>query len=212
MNTIGEILNKYSDIRVRHKKLLNILDDLDKNSTNIDLSLSINGEVVNLNHLAGNDKKAILEMSKVFGLFIGDISKLEDEMNTIISQLELKGEHKCLCNNHCDSNGEEERDTTSDTASLISKLIDEIEVGEIVNPMEVLQYLETAFGIKEDLSNVNRVLAEKMGEGELKTVYFLKCYKCEGGYETHLDKLPKIITCPDCSQEIINVEIQYKKV
>lgn len=216
--TVKTMLDRYSDIKVSHKNLTQIIN----NFQDVDLSLSINGEIINLNHLEEENKKVILGVSNAFNILLNKATLLEEEMKDIISQLELKDSVVNIEDSSKEEEMKEERieeegvsdnpsENPFDFKSQMSKLIEELDSGEIIIPVDVLHYFKSVMEIEVDLSDVNKILAEKVESGVLKTVYYVRCYKCDSGYETYLEKLPKNIICPNCSEDILNIEIQYKK-
>lgn len=217
---IQEIVERYFRLRTEEEKIFAIKNIIKNNKDkSIKLTIDINGECFDLSNLFSDSNKDYKELDDFMSslLFANN-----DYKEAIITKLKLKEDkvnketllgvkteeiNKGL---NLETNKEPAEDSI-DLETSVTNILNQLDRGEVVVAGEILEYLKKELDFDIELSDINQILSAKLKKGELNSIYFVKCYKCNSGYEDYLDKLPRITSCPDCREEILNVELRFKK-
>lgn len=168
--------------------------------------IHIGGDVFSLASLSGfgNEKlfETFEEELKLFVAFLlsGNEAKLE-RLLTSVSVIQEASESEVGIKSP--PTGE-----VSTLERVRSFLLDH-EKGTVLNPSTVFDILhEEIQGIT--LSEVHQVCRRLVEDGEMAVVHQASCHKCSTGFFKVYESLPKSVTCGDCGNDIVNIEIQYR--
>jgi predicted Zn-ribbon and HTH transcriptional regulator len=182
-----------------------------KSSDNVGLSaeLHVNGDTFSLEEVSGVTKEGLYQsFEEEFSLYIDYlVQKNEGEIENLLASVTWNEETPEEINTPT----LEEKTNGTPTPSLIEDLIGEYLLDAIINPGSLYDELYNRVE-NLTLSDIHQVCRRYVEEDKMRLVHSATCHKCTAGYHQDYERLPKDVTCGDCGREIVNIEIQYKKL
>jgi hypothetical protein len=209
---VENFIEKYMEVKNKEEKLRFIQKGIEEKA-----DISFHGEIT-VNGVSFPIQE-LLEVTpyEAFKHFENELKQFIDvllkqtqmEKENLLSLIEFKKEDTSPSD---EENSLQEEKKIKD---IIVDMIQEYDIGDIINPMDIFDKITESFPHDKDgisISDIHEVLREYVDRGEMKITHFVSCLKCDNGYKHYYDKLPRYIACAHCGEEIVNIEIHYRKL
>ncbi|PLS19164.1 hypothetical protein CVD28_01790 [Bacillus sp. M6-12] len=190
----------------------------EKQGVGLKAELLIHDRKIPLHELVEGSTKELFEsFEDDLSLFITYLLKVNlMKLEELLYSIEFKGQEqktKVPMEEVAETKEERESTLTSDSVKqVLSQKIEQYQTDDVINPSELYDSLPLPVQEQISLSDVHEILRDAVDENKMKLIHNATCFKCNSGYEQDYEKLPRDVKCGHCGQDIVNIEIRYKKL
>ncbi|WCK57290.1 hypothetical protein PP175_29305 (plasmid) [Aneurinibacillus sp. Ricciae_BoGa-3] len=203
------LLTELQELAEKEKNIEQIQEAIHaKRGLSLDATLHIENKAYSLTNLLGGTS------ADLFQNFEGDISifmefllrKNRLEQEELLNRIELKEDEDI----HQENNSTPSSDTRLEKTVL--SLVENYEKGDSINPEDIYEKLDTTIQQAFSLSDIHEFLRHLANKGEMKLVYYAHCHRCESYPGKYYEKIPHALSCYNCGNEIVDIQMHYQKL